>query len=69
MGKYPRTLNLVRPNTANTLHSYRLVPAKAHVVPASLAHEGVFDNRAAWAIPAVRTLQASQAPKGGNLKH
>ncbi len=45
MGKYPCTLNLVRPNTANTRHSYRLVPAKAHVVPASLAREGVFDNR------------------------
>ncbi len=45
MGKYPRTLNLVRINTACTLRSYRLVPAKAHVVPASLAREGVFDNR------------------------
>jgi len=28
MGKYPRTLNLVRPNTANTRHSYRLVPSE-----------------------------------------
>ena len=45
MGKYPRTLNLVRFNTACTRRSYRLFPAKAHVVPASLAREGVFDSR------------------------
>ncbi|MGH7909684.1 MAG: hypothetical protein ACRENW_07540 [Thermodesulfobacteriota bacterium] len=45
MGKYLPTLNLVRPNTACTRRSYSLVPAKAHVVPPSLAREAVFDNR------------------------
>ena len=69
MGKYPRTLNLVWPNTASTRHSYRLIPAKAHVVPASLAREAVFDNHRV-AILAVRTIQVlHHALEGADLKH